>query len=176
VLLALAAPLSACGDGDGDGEEPGPWEATMAMVVTSPAFGEGETIPQRFTCDGEDVSPPLEFGQVPEGTAELAVLVEDPDAPGGAFVHWVMWGLDPARTGLTEGEVPAGASQGRNDFGRPGYGGPCPPAGPAHRYSFTVLALAEPLRLAAGASADELRDAAADSLLATGALTGRYGR
>jgi Raf kinase inhibitor-like YbhB/YbcL family protein len=109
---------------------------------------------------------------VPEDAAELAVLVEDPDAPGGTFVHWMMWGLDPARTSLAEGELPA---RGRNDFGRQGYGGPCP-AGPAHRYVFTVLALAEPARPASGASADGLRGAVAGSLLATGTLTGHDGR
>lgn len=148
----------------------------MAISVTSPVFGDGDLIPPRFTCDGEGVSPPLEFAGVPAGTAELALLVEDPDAPAGPFVHWVLWGIDPQRSSLSAGEVPAGAGVGGNDFGRQGYGPPCPPAGRRHRYVFTLFALSEPLALAGGASAAELRQAIAGRVLASGVLTGRYGR
>ena len=94
--------------------------APLTITVTSPAFGDGGDIPSRNTCDGQDVSPPLRFAELPSGTVELALLVEDPDAPRGTFVHWVAWGLDPGKAELGEGEVPAGA--GKNDFGKRGYG------------------------------------------------------
>ncbi|GAA2375343.1 YbhB/YbcL family Raf kinase inhibitor-like protein [Dactylosporangium salmoneum] len=148
----------------------------MTIAVSSPVFNEGDQIPRRFTGDGVDVSPPLNFTGLPEQTAELAVLVEDPDAPSGTFTHWVMWGIDPDLSGLGEGEAPAGAVQGKNGFGRRAYGGPSPPRGRSHRYVFEVLALSEPLRLAGGASAADLRRAAAGKVLASGHLTGRYKR
>jgi Raf kinase inhibitor-like YbhB/YbcL family protein len=175
LTATLVGLLAGCGSADEqpDGQPP---EALMTIVVTSPAFGDGETIPQRFTCDSEDISPPLEFADVPTGAAELALLVEDPDAPSGTFVHWVMWGVDPGQSSVAAGEVPAGAQQGSNDFGRQGYGGPCPPPGDPHRYVFTVFAASQPLSLVAGSSADDLRRALADHTLAAGALTGRYGR
>lgn len=152
------------------------------IAVSSPAFGDGDEIPQRFTCQGANVTPPLDFAGVPADAAELALLVEDPDAPGGTFTHWITWGIDPGQTRLSEGEVPAGAVQGRNDFGRQGYGGPCPPPGRPHRYVFTVFALSEPLGRSgslvpdAGASAADLKRAMAGKVLASGQLTGRYGR
>jgi len=149
-------------------------EAPMAITVSSPAFEDGAAIPRRYTCDGADVSPPLHVAGVPSGTRELALLVEDPDAPGGTFVHWVAWGLDPAAPTLAEATAPPGT--GVNGFGRRGYGGPCPPRGAPHRYVFTVLALSRPLELAPGASAGDLRKAAAGTVLAEGRLTGRYGR
>jgi Raf kinase inhibitor-like YbhB/YbcL family protein len=148
----------------------------MTIVVSSPAFSDGDEIPQRFTCDGADVSPPLGFAGIPENTAELALLVEDPDAPGGTFTHWLMWGINPGQSSLGEGEVPAGGVQGTNDFGRLGYGGPCPPPGPPHRYVFTAFALSEPLDLPAGASAADLKRAMAGKVLDSGQLTGWYQR
>jgi Raf kinase inhibitor-like YbhB/YbcL family protein len=146
----------------------------MTLLVSSPAFADGGEIPRRYTCDGENVSPPLRFDSVPAGTAELALLITDPDAPGGTFVHWVAWGIDPARPSLAEGEAPPGA--GVNGFRRRGYGGPCPPRGAPHRYVFRAFALSRRLDLAPGASADELGRAVSDSVLAEGRLVGRYGR
>lgn len=99
------------------------------MRLVSHEFQDQDVIPRWFTCEGEDISPPLEWGEVPEGTVELALTCVDPDAPRGTFVHWVLWGLDPSKGGLATGEVAAGAGQGRNDFGRQGYGGPCPHPG-----------------------------------------------
>jgi Raf kinase inhibitor-like YbhB/YbcL family protein len=128
VLLALAA---ACG---GDG---GPAD----LEVTSPALQEGETVPDEFTCVGEDVSPPLEWSGVPENAAELRVTVTDPDAPSGNFTHWVVSGIDPAATGVGAGEVPTGGTEEENSFGETEYGGPCGPAGETHRYIWTVEAL-----------------------------------
>jgi Raf kinase inhibitor-like YbhB/YbcL family protein len=162
----------ACGDDD---DSPAV-DAPAAITVTSPAFDDGATIPTRFTCDGEEVSPPLAWDGVPADAAELALLVEDPDAPGGTFVHWVVWGIDASAGGLDEGAVPGDASEGANETGESGYAGPCPPPGDPHHYGFTVLALSEPLDLDAGATADDLRQAVEDSVLAQGMLTGLYGR
>ena len=146
----------------------------MAITVSSTAFTDGASIPRRYTCDGENVSPPLRLAGVPSSARELALLVEDPDAPGGTFVHWVAWGFDPSSPTLPQGATPPGT--GTNGFGRRGYGGPCPPRGAPHRYVFTVYALAKRLDLPAGASADQLRRAVADAVIAEGRLIGRYGR
>ena len=149
----------------------------MTLTLRSPAFGDGDTIPRVHTCDGEDVSPPLEWSGVPSDAAELALVVEDPDAPGGTFVHWVLWGLGAGQPGLGRGQVPAGAREGRNDFGRIGWGGPCPPRGSdPHRYVFTLLALSDPLAVEAGAPVDTVKRATEGMVLAEGRLTARYGR
>lgn len=108
------------------------------IVVESPAFAEGDELPAEYTCDGENVSPPLRWSDVPEGATELRVSVTDPDAPGGTFTHWLVRGLDASATGVERGEVPPGATEENNDFGDVGYGGPCPPSGPPHRYVFAV--------------------------------------
>jgi Raf kinase inhibitor-like YbhB/YbcL family protein len=175
VLAALACTLAglsaACGGRTQETKMP---EAAMAITISSTAFTDGATIPRRYTCDGANVSPPLRFAGVPSGARELALLVEDPDAPGGTFVHWVAWGLDPSNPTLQEGATPPGS--GTNGFGRRGYGGPCPPRGAPHRYIFTVYALSKRLDLPAGASADQLRRAVADAVIAEGRLIGRYGR
>jgi Raf kinase inhibitor-like YbhB/YbcL family protein len=149
-------------------------EAPMTITLSSTAFSDGGDIPRRYTCDGQDVSPSLSFAGVPSGTQELALLVEDPDAPGGTFVHWVAWGIDPSKAALAEGELPPGA--GTNGFRRRGYGGPCPPHGTSHRYVFTVLALSRRITLPPGASADDLRRAVAGAAIAEGRLVGRYAR
>ena len=120
------------------------------------------------------MSPPLTFGGLPSGARDLALLVEDPDAPRGTFVHWVAWGVDPAKAALAEGEAPAGS--GVNGFGRRGYGGPCPPRGATHRYVFTVFALSRPTGLRPGASAEDLRASLTGAVLAQGSLMGRYAR
>jgi Raf kinase inhibitor-like YbhB/YbcL family protein len=158
----------------GRAQDTGTPEADMTITVSSTAFTDGGAIPRRHTCDGEDVSPPLRFAGVPSGAQELALLVEDPDAPRGTFVHWVAWGLDPSDTTLEQGATPAGT--GTNGFGRRGYGGPCPPRGAPHRYVFTVFALSRRLDLRPGASADQLRRAVAGATIAEGRLIGRYGR
>jgi len=153
----------------------------MSLAVRSAAFQEGGTIPPRYTCDGENVSPPLAWTGLPEETAAVAVVVDDPDAPAGTWVHWVLYGLDPSRADLPEG-VPArdtvlgGARQGRNDFKNVGYGGPCPPRGQLHHYAFKVYALDETPDLPAGASKAELLGAIEGHVLAEGKLTGTYRR
>ncbi|MCV0402816.1 MAG: YbhB/YbcL family Raf kinase inhibitor-like protein [Chloroflexi bacterium] len=142
------------------------------LTLTSDVFAEGEAIPPRFSCDGEDLSPPLAWAGVPEGTAGYALLVDDPDARG--FVHWVVADVPSDAAGLPEGSA-GGGTEGRNDFGRSGYGGPCPPSG-THRYAFTLVALSSPTGLGPGFTADELRDAIGDRTLASTTLTGTYTR
>jgi Raf kinase inhibitor-like YbhB/YbcL family protein len=149
----------------------------MRMKLTSTEFEDQSPIPQRFTCEGQDISPPLEWDEVPESSATLALTCEDPDAPRGTFVHWVLWGLNPAKGSLAAGEVATGAGQGSNDYGRRGYGGPCPPPGHGtHHYQFTLYALREPIALADGATIAELRQAMEGKVLAEAVLVGTYER
>jgi Raf kinase inhibitor-like YbhB/YbcL family protein len=143
------------------------------MDLTSPAFADGEPIPVKYTCDGDDVSPPLAWTAPPQGTTALALCVDDPDAGRYPFTHWLAWSL-PLDGALAEGE--AAPAEGRNDFGAPGYRGPCPPPGKPHRYVFTLYALdAEP---ELGPSDRRLSfDKAVDGhVLGTAQLTGTYER
>ncbi len=110
------------------------------MKLTSPVFDDGDFIPAKYTCDGENVSPPLEISDVPEDTQSLVLIVDDPDAPAGDWVHWTIWNIDPGTKEISEGNVPAGAMQGSTDFGNNKYGGPFPPSG-THRYQFKLYAL-----------------------------------
>lgn len=143
--------------------------------VTSPAFREGGTIPVEHTCDGDDVPPPLALSGVPAEADEILVVVEDPDAPGGTFTHWLVWGLPPDLERL-ERPLPEGATEGRNDFDEDGWRGPCPPPeDDEHRYRFHVYALDAPLALRPGASAEDVREAL-EGVVADGVLVGRYGR
>jgi Raf kinase inhibitor-like YbhB/YbcL family protein len=175
AILVLAVAVTACGGGD-IVEGPAP-AAPDEIQLTSSAFEDGASIPRRFSCDGEDVSPPLAWSGVPGEARSLALLVEDPDAPGGTFVHWTVFGVPADTTGMDEGQVPDDAREGENSFGDSGYGGPCPPAGDEpHRYVFTVYALRSEPGLDAGASPEEVRDAVADAAIARGQLTGRFGR
>jgi Raf kinase inhibitor-like YbhB/YbcL family protein len=150
------------------------------IEVRSPAFGEGSRIPSDFTCDGADMSPPIEWSGIPARAQSLAIIVDDPDAPGGNWTHWLVYDLPPDLTqlkaGISAGEkLPGGALQGRTDFGQTGYGGPCPPVG-EHRYFFKVYALDAMLRLKPGASKQELFRAMQGHILAEGVLMGRYDR
>lgn len=111
---------------------------TVAIRLTSPAFADGASIPSLYTCDGRDISPPLRWSGVPAGTRALTLVMRDPDAPGGNFVHWSLTGIRSSTTGIAAGAVPAGAVQGTNGFGTVGYRGPCPPSGHAHHYVITL--------------------------------------
>jgi hypothetical protein len=112
------------------------------MEIRSSAFSEGDPVPVRFTCDGDDVSPPLAWSDVPEGASELRLTVTDPDAPSGTFTHWLVTGIDPTATDVAEGVAPERGTQQPNSFGDTRYGGPCPPPGRgAHRYVFAIEAL-----------------------------------
>ena len=150
----------------------------MTLALRSPAFADGAPIPAAFDHDSGDRSPPLAWDGVPEGTAELVLLVDDPDAPiEGSFVHWVLYGLDPNRRGLAEGEVGGEAEAGTNGFGAPGYLGPAPPpGGPPHRYLFRLLALDTPLRLDALPSYAQVEAATIGHVLAEARLHGTYQR
>src|SRR6266545_1965858 len=140
-----------------------PKEGTMTFSLTSEAFTDGESIPARFTCDGEDVSPSLKWQGWPDGTESFALIMDDPDAPSGTFTHWLIYDVNAQARTLPEGvektERPAnseGGMQGKNDFGDIGYGGPCPPGGDAHHYNFRLYALDSHVDLDPGASKDEL--------------------
>ena len=178
VILALLLALAACGGEKEPAPEEGP---AVTLALTSTAFQEGGTIPQQYTCDGEDISPPLAWSAPPAGTKSLALVCDDPDAPGRTWVHWVVYDLPPSVTLLAEGLPPdeqlaGGGTQGTTDFGRIGYGGPCPPQGPAHRYFFKLYALDADLGLPAGATKKELLKAMEGHVLAEGQLVGRYQR
>jgi Raf kinase inhibitor-like YbhB/YbcL family protein len=151
----------------------------MPLTFTSSAFADNALLPVQYTCDGENISPPLDWSEVPDGTAELVLIFEDPDAPGGTQVYWVLFGLNPATGGIEEGKVPAGAVGGKNDYGRSDWAGPCPPYGisrPRH-YIFTLLALSEPSDLAEGASPRwDLPSALSGKVLAQAQLTCKYAR
>ncbi len=147
-----------------------------AFVLTSPSFSEGGAIPVKHSCDGQDLSPALDWDGAPTGTAVLALIVDDPDA--GGFVHWVAYNIAGGPGGgLAEGVPPAGPPpQGRNGMGRSGYGGPCPPGG-THHYRFTLYALSQPVPLHGTPSADDLRGAMTTGvLLGQTTLTGTYTR
>jgi len=144
---------------------------TNPIAVTSNAFREGDLIPSRYTCDADDVSPPLAWSGAPDGTVAFAIIVDDPDARG--WIHWIVADIPAEATTFPEGS--SAGTEGRNDFGRTGWGGPCPPSG-AHRYAFEVFALSERLGLPAGFSADELRSAMAGRVLGSGTLTATYRR
>ena len=151
-----------------------------AMFIESPAFTNDGEIPARYGCHGEDLSPPLIFGNIPEETRSLALIVEDPDAPSGLFVHWVLYDLPATLRGLPEGVPPDprlehGIRQGVNDFGRIGYGGPCPPDRP-HRYFFRLFALDAVPDLPPGATREQLLAAIKGHVLAEADLMGIYPR
>lgn len=153
----------------------------MAFTLKSSAFQEGGTIPSQFTCDGKDMSPELTWSGAPKGTKSFALICDDPDAPVGTWVHWVIFGISPETMNLPKGvpntrELPDGSRQGINDFHRIGYGGPCPPKGPAHRYFFKLYALDTKLGLNAGATKQQLLDAMRDHILDETKLMGRYKR
>ena len=152
----------------------------MALEIYSTEFSEGEMIPTRYTCDGPDVSPDLSWSAVPETAKSLALICDDPDAPMGTWVHWVLFNIPPSASGLTA-EIPSdaalenGARNGTNDFGRLGYGGPCPPGG-THRYYFKLYALDTELNLDSGVTKDQLLEAMQGHILAEGQLMGTYKR
>jgi Raf kinase inhibitor-like YbhB/YbcL family protein len=187
VVLALAV---ACG---GDSEEEAPpvaetpagAEDGVTFSLGSEAFPSEAAIPSRHTCDGEDVSPGLSWSDAPASTEAFALILDDPDAPGGTFAHWLLYNVPPDVSSLPEGvpneaapQVAAGvgADQGLNDFGNLGYGGPCPPPGPAHRYNFILYALDETVDLDSGASRQQLLDAMRDHILGEARLTGTCAR
>lgn len=153
----------------------------MAFTIKSNAFENGATIPKKFTCDSTDLSPPLAWSGAPEGTKCFALICDDPDAPMGTWVHWVLWGLPPSTTSLPEGvptdsTLASGAKQGMNSWPRVGYGGPCPPPGKPHRYFFKLYALDTTLTLPSSANKAKLEEAMKEHILAETQVMGTYGR
>jgi Raf kinase inhibitor-like YbhB/YbcL family protein len=172
VATIAAAATAGCGAQE---------ESSSSMKLTSSAFADHEAIPARFTCEGANVSPPLQWSDPPDGTRSFALVVDDPDAPGATFSHWGLFGLASDRRGLDEAAGKAGATgfrQARNDFGRAEYGGPCPPRGRGpHRYQFRLLALdVAGLELGADPRIREVEQKAKDHTLATALLTGLFER
>ena len=153
----------------------------MGLKLTSSAFENGSFIPRKYTGDGSDVSPPLRWSDPPEGAKSFALICDDPDAPMGTWVHWVIYGIRAAARELPEGvptrpELADGAKQGKSDFGKIGYGGPAPPRGKEHRYFFKLYALDAELSLASGATKKQLLDAMKGHVLAEADLMGLYKR
>ena len=180
VLAAALAVLAGCGGG---GEQPSPATAPSVQGFRLSASVGGETIGVRFTCDGEDASPALSWQGTPGGTKELALVLEDPDAPGKTFTHWLVYGLSPRTTSLPEGlpaqakiEQPTPLRQGTNDSGDLGYSGPCPPQGETHRYVFRLLALDRELGLEPAGDRGVFESAIAGHLLAEARVASSYGR
>jgi len=147
-------------------------------MVTSAAFADNGTIPVLFTCKDQNMSPPLSWGTLPEGTKSLALIMHDPDTPRGTLTHWVVFNISPGLEGLPQAikeEAAQGFLQGTNTFGKVGYNGPCPPAGSRHRYQFYFYALDSMLALEAGAAESQVVDAMQGHLLGRGLLTGLFG-
>jgi len=154
--------------------------STMSLSISSPSFSNGGDIARKFTCDGADVSPQLSWTEPPARTKSFALLADDPDAPMGNWNHWVLWNLPREARGLPEGvnkvaQLPDGSQQGKNDFPKTGYNGPCPPPGKPHRYYFKLFALDTKLDLKAGGKR-ELEAAMKGHILAQAEWMGRYGR
>jgi Raf kinase inhibitor-like YbhB/YbcL family protein len=153
----------------------------MKLQLTTPAFEPGADIPVQYTCDGADMSPALDWNAPPEGTRSLALIAVDPDAPVRTWAHWVLYDLPPTERELpagvpSDGTLPSGARQGRNDFGRTGYGGPCPPPGPGHRYYFRLYALDKILGLRPGLTQAQVERSMRGHVLAHAEVMGRYHR
>jgi Raf kinase inhibitor-like YbhB/YbcL family protein len=152
-----------------------PLTKTFDMRITSTAFKDNWQIPKKYTCDGENINPPLTFHEVPEGAESLVLIVDDPDAPRGTFTHWTVWNINPRISLVKENSVPEGAIQGMTDFGRQGYGGPCPPFG-THRYFFKLYALDTVLDLDSSATVTNLERAMEGHILERAELVGLYQR
>ncbi|MHC4395754.1 MAG: YbhB/YbcL family Raf kinase inhibitor-like protein [Planctomycetota bacterium] len=152
----------------------------MEIKITSPAFEDGGMIPAKYTCDGEDISVPLQWEAVPDGTASIALISDDPDAPMGTWVHWVLFNLAPDTRELKENfpddeTLPDGTRQGISDFGATGYGGPCPPSG-THRYFFKIYALDKKIDAATIVDKDQLLEEMEGHIIGQGQLMGKYKR
>lgn len=180
LALSLISIATACRPSE-QPPKPESESPAMTITITSPAFKDGQAIPSTFTCDGADLSPPLSWKAVPDDTQSLVLIVDDPDAPKGTWVHWVLFDVEATTTDLPEGipskaTVLSGAKQGKNDFKRIGYGGPCPPPGKAHRYFFKLYALDKMLNLEAGVTKADLEAMMKGHILAQGQLMGLYMR
>jgi len=182
ALILMTLVSAACG---GDVPESAPFDpqssALGVIAISSPAFGDGESIPVEFSCDGAGTSPPLRWSDPPTGTKALAIIVDDPDAPGRIFRHWSIFNIPSGTRSLREGlgdsaQQENSMQQGLNDFGEIGYAGPCPPGGQEHEYVFFIYALSEQLELPVDADAAAMTAAIRGRVLATGSFSGTYAR
>lgn len=146
------------------------------MDFYTPDFEDGENLPVKFTCDGDGIIPELHISEVPEDAESLVVIVDDPDAPGGDFVHWMVWNLPPSTGFIVAGELPEDATEGFNDFGEAEYGAPCPPYGKTHRYQFKLYALDVELELEEDATKKDLEKEIAGHILDEVMFVGHYQR
>jgi Raf kinase inhibitor-like YbhB/YbcL family protein len=146
-----------------------------ALQITSPAFQNNGTIPRQYTCDGKDINPSLVIENVPKETKSIALICDDPDAPMGTWVHWVLWNIDPNTKEIAENAVPQGAVEGMNDFKKHAYGGPCPPSG-THRYFFKIYALDTTLDISPNSHKSDLEKAMKGHILSEGQIIGLYKR
>jgi Raf kinase inhibitor-like YbhB/YbcL family protein len=175
AALLLTVSCTSSPSGSGAAEKLAQSKIATTIAVTSSAFTEGAPVPRRFTCDGEDTSPPISWSGVSRRAAELALVVDDPDAPHGTYVHWVIFGLDPSRSAIEEGQVPAGARQARNSAGDAKYKGPCPPRpDEPHRYRFTLYAVSEPINSTADAGSSGVLAEIRQAATAKGTLIGTF--
>jgi len=181
-IIALIVLFSGCISNQPEQETKTEVENILDTIsISSNAFEDGTSLPVEHTCDGEDHSPALSWDTIPAGTQSIALIVDDPDAPGKTWVHWVIYNIPANSTGLPAA-VPKnktlddGSLQGKNDFGRIGYNGPCPPPGKPHRYFFRVYALDTTLSLKSGATKSQLEAAMSGHILAQGEMIGKYGR
>ena len=161
ILALLLFPIAALAQGD--------------LRISSPAFADGAAIPGQFTCQGKNVSPPLDIACNLPGAKSLVLIVEDPDAPSGTFTHWIVWNIPPDAKKFAQGAAPSGALEGTNDFGTAGYSGPCPPFG-VHRYIFRLFALNSTLSAPAGASRRDIDAAMRGHVLKSVSFMGRYSK
>ncbi len=145
------------------------------MKIKSSAFENNQTISSKYTCDGENTSPPLSIAEVPKNTQSLVLIVDDPDAPAGTWVHWTIWNIDPKTKEIPEGSVPSGGGEGITSFGNTGYGGPCPLSG-THRYFFKIYALDTKLELSPDATSSKIEEEINGHILAKDELIGFYSR
>jgi hypothetical protein len=188
ITTSILCLIFACNAKKSESDKAGGKEGNMrSFKIKSPAFADGDSMPVKFTCDGDDVSPKLEWSGAPEGTQSLAFICDDPDAPMGVWVHWVLFNLSPKATKLEGNYAPAKGGNpddeiygsmidGINDFRRLGYNGPCPPKGPAHRYFFKLYALDTMLNLKTGASKGDVEKAMSGHILAKAEMIGKYQR
>ena len=147
----------------------------LLMIITSPAFSHNGQVPLKYTCDGEDINPPLTISGVPANAKSLVLIVDDPDAPRGTWVHWTVWNIKPDTTSIGENSLPMGAVEGTTDFGRTGYGGPCPPSG-THRYFFKIYALDTLINLSSSARKADIEKVMEGHILDQTELIGLYKR
>lgn len=150
-------------------------ETMPSLTISSPDFGEKEHIPKKYSCKGKDINPELDIQDVPEGTESLVLIMDDPDAPGGTFDHWILFDIPADTSAIEENSVPENAKQGRNSGRNNSYGGPCPPSG-THRYQFKLYAVDTRLELPEGSTKDEVLAAIEDHILEKDTLTGMFSK